>query len=157
MDKSSKSKANRDEGSKDTPQSKALANLMNYENEDSESANEDSNDASTSQLQPSFGLAAMQPRSILGKSPVKFAVKKRFDKIQAFGIKPKLGGQGTIRVASKWDDPDDGENNASGIKKLQLYGSASSREGSPDVDDRGVIKKFNAISPLVSSEVSSTG
>ena len=161
MGKSSRSKAKSDQDPKKPLQSKALANLMNYENEDSESANEDSNEANTSQLQPTSSVTAMQPRSILGTTPVKFAVKKRFEKFQSFGIKPKAGAQGTIRVASKWDDPDDDEtsrvipptveSSQSGIKKLQLYESESSREGTPISDDRGTKK---IISPLASKEVS---
>ena len=164
MGKSSRSKTKGDQDPKKPLQSKALANLMNYENEDSESANEDSNEANTSQLQPASSVTAMQPRSILGTTPVKFAVKKRFEKFQAFGIKPKAGAQGTIRIASKWDDPDDDEtsrviphptveSSQSGIKKLQLYESESSREGTPISDDRGT-KKSISISLLASKEVS---
>ena len=149
------------------PRSNALANLMSYENEDSESANEDSNDAQTLQPPPPPTLAGgitMQPRSVLGKSPVKFALKSRFDKIQTLGIRPKASGQGTIRVASKWDDPDDETDNVihsleegsrpSGIKKPQLYESGCTTEGTPLVNEPTVGRMTSCLAkPLATEEV----
>ncbi len=147
MGKSSRSKdteGRRDSGQQ--AQSRALANLLSYENEDSESPTEDSNDGQVSQAKtPTMTSSlAMQPRSVLGLTPVKFALKSH-SKVQKLNVKPPEAAQGSVRVASKWDDPDDEADSVirpplprdsqSGLKKIELYGSELSKEGTPVSDD----------------------
>ncbi len=170
MAKTSKAKGQsqrKGEAAEKLPLSKALATLVSYENEDSESPNEDSNDAHGSQARVAVTSSlAMQPRSVLGKAPVKFALKTQ-SKMQKLGVRPKVaGGDGPgLRVASKWDD-DEGNvvqplaegNGQVRAKTLQLYEGGNSREATPvsDVPMEKMSKSFNPVDSRDPKETVST-
>ncbi len=149
-------------GASEKPKSKALANLMSYQFDDSGSMDEDSHsDTPPPPPPPPAPPSLNKPRSespephsesspSTNKKPVvKFAVKRQFEKMKAFGIKPKMRSD-VIKVRSKWDDEDSdsvaasdvsettapiGQPQFDALQSVGLYETGSSREGTPLLDE----------------------
>ena len=151
-------------GSEKPPKSKALANLMSYQFDDSGSMDEDSQSDTPPPPPPPPSLnkphsdvdePLSQSSPSTNKKPlVKFAVKRQFDRMKAFGIKPKAKSDvvksDIIKVHSKWDDDDEDSISASDVSEspapigppqlgalqsVGLYETGSSREGTPLLDE----------------------
>ncbi len=152
-------------GTSEKPKSKALANLMSYQFDDSGSMDEDSQSDTPPPPPPppppappslnkprseSPGEPHSESSPSTNKKPVvKFAVKRQFEKMKAFGIKPKMRSD-VIKVRSKWDDEDSdsvaasdvseatapiGQPQFDALQSVGLYETGSSREGTPLLDE----------------------